>query len=563
MKLTLIIASFLLFFICAQTLATAEDSEYHDVIVIGAGMAGLAAANNLNENGYDVIVLEAQDRVGGRILTDRTYNIPLDIEASWIHGIEGNPITTLADEYGASRNHTDYDDYIIYDTNGNKVDKSRADAMDEIYCDFEEFYDDLREKIKESGGNDVSLQYAITKFLKTANLSEPQYRDFNYTLVWNIEGEYAADSSNISLFSFDKMGYYFFKDRPIEYPCLEEKHNDVVFPEGYDQIIQGLAKELDIKTGQFVTKVDYNGDIVTVTTNKGLVFTSKYVISTLPLGVLQKESVKFSPPLSENAIKASKNLKMGILNKVYLIFNVEPFWDENQFITYIPEKKGQWVYFMNLHNIVNKSALLAFTSGQFAQQIEDYSDTQIKDDAMHVLRTIYQKNGKIVPDPVYTNVTRWNDNEYAGGAYSYTGVGSTNADFYELSQPLKNRLFFAGEVTEVRYPATVHGAYLSGIREALRIEAVDKQYSPLEQIGNGLLPEYVICKEGYSLVLKFDSSSAACVNDSSKTDFQQTKWACKKDLEQILRESENATESCNTYLLTYSGYWKDTDSEKE
>jgi monoamine oxidase len=228
------------------------------------------------------------------------------------------------------------------------------------------------------------------------------------------------------------------------------------------------------------------------------------VISTLPLGVLQKESVEFSPSLSENAPRkydAIQNLKMGLLNKVYLVFDGEPFWDnEYQFITYVPEKKGHWVYFMNLHNITNKTALLAFTSGQFGLQIEDYPDTQIVEEAIQVLKTIYEKDGKQVPYPAYHNITRWDDNAYAGGAYSYTGLHSTNADFFELSKPLNNRLFFAGEATEVRYPATVHGAYLSGIREALRVQAVDNSYSPLQQIENGLLPEYVICREGYSLV---------------------------------------------------------------
>ena len=553
--------------LCVPISIIAQETEQYDVIVIGGGISGLAAAKQLSEEGYKVVVLEAQDRIGGRIFTDRTYNIPLDIEASWIHGTEGNPITTLAEEYGATTIYTDYDSYIIYDTNGEVIDESRAEAMNNIYCDFEEFYDAFREKIKENGGSDVPLQDAITEFLKKANLSEQQYRDFNFTLFWNIEGEYAADSSNISLFSFDKMGYHFFKDRPIEYPCLEEKLHDVVFPGGYDQIINGLSEGLNIKTGHVVTNVDYNDDIITVTTNEGLVFTSKYVISTLPLGVLQKESVEFSPSLSENAPRkydAIQNLKMGLLNKVYLVFDGEPFWDnEYQFITYVPEKKGHWVYFMNLHNITNKTALLAFTSGQFGLQIEGYSDTQIVEEAIQVLKTIYEKNGKQVPDPVYHNITRWSDNEYAGGAYSYTGPHSTNADFFELSKPLDNRLFFAGETTEVKYPATVHGAYLSGIREALRVQAVDNSYSPLQQIENGLLPEYVICREGYSLVLKTDSSSVACVKDSSKTDFQQTKWACKKDLEQILTESEKSSKSCDTYLLTYSGYWEDEEKDDD
>lgn len=142
MKLALIIAVFLLFAVYAQTLVTAEDSEYHEIIVIGAGMAGIAAANQLNENGYDVIVLEARDRTGGRILTDNSYEgYHLDVGASWIHGVDNNPIAMLAEKYGIETVPFDNEEsYIIYDENGEKIDEQRATSMWKILSKFEEFY---------------------------------------------------------------------------------------------------------------------------------------------------------------------------------------------------------------------------------------------------------------------------------------------------------------------------------------------------------------------------------------------------------------------------------------
>ncbi|MGI0089654.1 MAG: flavin monoamine oxidase family protein [Nitrosopumilaceae archaeon] len=521
-------------FTLSSTFASAEEKVY-DVIVIGAGISGLAAADYLDDSGYDVVVLEARDRIGGRLFTDRSWNdIALDIEASWIHGIDKNPITHLAEKYGAETIPFDNEESIVlydndgtlvyaydenhYDEEGNlicneSVDYQRYCNISKRYEKFVKFYQDERENIITSNGKDVSLQVAIDKFVQSENLSGQELEDFLFTVVWYIEGEYGADASDLSLLSFEEMGY-------------KMEGREVIFPDGYDQISDGLAEELGVDKillEHVVNKIDYNEQIVSVSTSKGT-FEAKYVISTLPLGVLKNGDVEFSPALPTSKLEAIENLEMGILNKVYFIFP-EVFWDdEYDWVVRIPEEKGHWVYFANLHHVTDQPILLAFNSGKYGLEIEDKPDEEIVAEGTSILRKIYEKDDKIVPEPLYTKVTKWGSSEFTRGAYSYTGVGSTNDEFYELSKPVMNKVFFAGEATEVKYPATVHGAYFSGIREANRIQSFDVILSPTKQMKNWVLPEYVVCKEGLELILNVHDGSAACVSESTKDALVDRGW---------------------------------------
>jgi len=506
LKLALIVAVFLISSVYTQTLVTAEESEY-DVIVIGAGIAGLATASELNED-YNVLVLEARDRIGGRVLTDKSYDgYFLDLGASWIHGVENNPIAMLAEKYGAKTiPFDDEDSLVIYDENGEQIDEQRDTLMWENYDKFVEFYQMERENILATG-EDTSLQDVVGKFIQNENLTDKTLDDFYFLLVWNIEGEYGADASDISLGSFEDMGY-------------KMEGHEVIFPQGYGQIIDGLSNGLDIRLEHLVMELDYSGDTIKVKTNKGD-FDAKYVISTLPLGVLKNSEVVFSPELPQEKTNALNNLNMGLLNKVYFVFP-DVFWDEEQWIGHIPSQKGHWVYFANLYSVLDKPVLLAFNSANFGNEIEAKSDADIVNEGLTVLKTIY---GDAVSEPSYTKVTKWTSDEFSFGSYSYTAVGSTNDDFYELSKSLDNKVFFAGEATEVNYPATVHGAYFSGMREANKIQWLEGNvFSPKTQLDNWVLPTYVICKDGLELLITHGGESAACVTGKTKDALEKRGW---------------------------------------
>lgn len=531
---------------------TAQESEYHDVIVIGAGISGLGAANQLKELGYDdVIILEARDRIGGRLWSDRSYSgdsYALDIGASWIHGNTSNPITILAEKYGAEMMpFDDFDSAIIYD-GSEEISEERSEAMDTLYKDFKKFYLDGRQKIAD-GQPDISVQKVVDDFITEKGLQGDELNDFLFMLVWELEGDYAGDASEISIY-FDYMGY-------------KMKGREVVFPQGYDKITIGLAEDFGfdkIRKNTIVKEIDYRNNIINIKTNNGN-YAAEFVISTLPLGVMKDENaVTFLPPLSEK-INAINKLQMGVLNKVYYVFD-QVFWDDDvDWIAQVPDEKGHWEYFANLHSLTGSPVLLAFNTGSFAREIDgEPSDEIIMQQGMDVLREIYPD--KAPERPLYYNVTRWGSDDFAGGSYSFLGTGSTNADYYELSKPLDGKLFFAGEATEARYPATIHGAYMSGIREALRVQAVDKEYLPLTQIKTGLLPEYVLCKDGLEVALFApDAQKSICVKSSTKDKLIERGWnLCSETIDEILSARNPKSLSCKTSLLTYEEYNKDNEN---
>jgi monoamine oxidase len=239
--------------------------------------------------------------------------------------------------------------------------------------------------------------------------------------------------------------------------------DDVLFPNGYDEVVNHLAKDLTIEKEVVVQSIDYAGSEVLVKTNKGEK-KAKFVVCTLPLGVLKAGGVAFSPVLPAAITNAIRNIWVGNVNKVALLWDTA-FWDENvQYVGYCSAEKGAYNYIMNVKKFLpNVNMLMTFGFGNYGKVIEKQTDTQVKDDVMIALRKIY---GNSIPEPKKVLVSRWGKDEFALGSYSFFGVDMEDADFQAFEKPLENKLFFAGEHTNVEYRGTVHGAYLSGVRAA-------------------------------------------------------------------------------------------------
>ena len=428
-----------------------STNQQFDVIVVGAGIAGLAAANELDSQGFDVLVLEARDRIGGRISSSDEWNGPtVDLGASWIHGIENNPITDLAIKYGIETVVMDLNPSEFYDYEGNWFDDEKQGQAWTMLENFKEFMV-LENQIRE---RDTSIQDALNNFVSYEGLSTEEQDALSVPVYSSIELKYNAPASELSMFWWD-IGKSYGGD-------------EVIFPQGYEQITDGLAEGLDIKLEHIVIKIEYNENGVNVVTNQGS-FEGKYVICTVPLGVLKQGDIEFIPSLPQSKQNAIEKLGMGLMDKIYFLFP-ESFWDDTTFINHISKKNGGWMEFLNFEPFINEPVLMAFSSGEYGKQLEKLSDEEIVTQGMEVLKKLY---GNDIPEPEDYIITRWASDPFSRGSYSFTPVGATPSDYDALAEPVMNRVFFAGEATIKEAPATVHGAYLSGIREAERIQNLD------------------------------------------------------------------------------------------
>lgn len=427
--------------LCGERAATA-GSNHFDVIIVGAGMAGLAAGRRLADLGYSTVILEATDRIGGRIQTDWSLGAPFEAGAGWINGPEGNPVSRLARDVGASTYVTDDDSFLLHSAKGeiqsDAIVVARERELERIYL-----------KIDQALERDVSLKRAIGRFSpQTASDPVLQWMASAYT-----EFDTGAPLNELSALYFDED--------------FAHGGRDVILTTGYDQILSPLAAGLDIRLNRRADRIDHGkGKRATVVAGEEL-FEADFVICTAPLGVLKAGDISFSPPLPKNYRSRIELLGMGNVTKIALKFD-RAYWPvETQYFGLMGEETGRWNYFLNYRKFSEQNILLGLSVGAAAAVVEKLADQAMAEDAMKAVRTMF---GGHVGDPVAYRSTRWSQNPFSRGAYSYTRLGSSPGDYDYLARPVSSKLLLAGEHTLFDHHATVHGAYLSGISAAERID---------------------------------------------------------------------------------------------
>jgi len=412
-----------------------DDDKVYDAIIVGAGISGLSAADYLIDNGKDILVLEARDRVGGRIWSRSWNGITIEEGANWIHTADGNPLTEFAEKHGFITYETPLNSMVVY-SNGIAINNDEYDyAVNQLWSHI---------LAKQGSGEDESLAKTVGDFKINKPLSFDEKIILNYLANSEISNEYGTDMKNLSRDYFDiSKGY---------------GNGELILLDGLQQIIDALKERVNVRLNHIVTKIEYQDNGVVVhTSNKQ--FRSKKVLVTVPLGVLKSGDIEFIPPLPKNKQNAISELGMGLLQKHWLLFN-EVFWDENViWILSINEKNWECMNYTH----TGKPILLCFSMGQYAKYQESLPDSNITSDIMSVLRNAYGIN---IPEPVDVYFTKWASDKFSYGAYSFTSVGNTPETYYEISAPIDDLIYFAGEHTHQDYPATIHGAYLSGLRAA-------------------------------------------------------------------------------------------------
>tara|TARA_R110002110_G_scaffold166602_1_gene367226 strand:- start:9643 stop:11070 length:1428 start_codon:yes stop_codon:yes gene_type:complete len=419
------------------------------VIVIGAGVAGVKAAYELALMGMHVILLEAQDRIGGRAHTKLINHNPVEFGAQFLHGIKNSELFLDLVKHKIDIRPMSRKQINIYDESGKEIEMAQLMP----------FIEKIKSKVAGLELNRLSddLDRFVAKELK----------------IYKREIEIALNlkESDAQLL-MEKLSVHELKQESLfEYKTgigKKESENNYLICSGIsfylEHILSYASREgsIEVHLNAEVNNIKYEEDLVTAELSSGKSFKADAMICTLPLGVLQQEDVTFEPPLPKAKSKAIQNLKIANHEKVIMQFE-KVFWpNKSHFIIPHEPHTHTWLDIVNLNYFSNSTNPVLVTS--FHTGLGKKPDAEIIAELQSYLKNIF---GKDYIKPAKCWVTHWESDPYIRGGYSYHPDGVTLDENSQIARPV-DRLCFAGEHT-FRGPASIKGAFESGIEAAEQV----------------------------------------------------------------------------------------------
>jgi monoamine oxidase len=414
------------------------------IIVVGGGAAGLMTARELLKQGHNVTILEADDRLGGRIHTihDTSFQQPVERGVEFIHG--NLPLTIgLLKESGI--------DYRAVRGAMVRIVNDDWKTQDDFTIGWEE----LMRKM-----NEIKEDMTVNEFLEK-NFSEEKYVELRKSVLRFAQGFDLADPSKASMLA-------------LREEWMEEADEQYRIPGGFDQLVNYLEQECRkagglIHTSSTVTKIRWQKNEVTVFTADKKIYNCNKVIITVSLGLLQADPpvILFEPAIN-NYLEAAKKIGFGSVVRILLQFK-EPFWEEkkkNIGFLFVDEPVPTW--WTQLPS--SYPLLTGWAGGPQAWQLENKDDETILELALQSLSDVFKKSVDELRQLLTASlVANWYKDPFAKGAYCYSMVGSTEAQKL-FNDPVSNTIFFAGEAFyDGPSPGTVEAALVSAKNVVERI----------------------------------------------------------------------------------------------
>ena len=409
--------------------ATASSSP--DVVIVGAGIAGITAARELAKAGVSFTVVEARNRIGGRAYTEsQTFGVPFDHGCAWLHSADKNPLTPLIKGVG-------------FET----LDEGASDTW--FYSDGEELDDDGYEsayraiELLDQNVNSYFVKKLGDKDVRAISPPKDKWGDLAH-LIW---GEYEAGVGTDKLSAEDYQSQY---GTGVEW----------MVPQGMAAGIFKALGPVPVQLNTTVTRIAWGGPSVIVETSKGNLSAS-VVIITVPTDIIADGTIAFDPVLPDWKMDAYQACPMGVLDKITMQFDSDfnEFFDEASTTSVYIEHKGVW--WDHLLRPFDLPLDVSFTGGQQSRDLSREADPQAAaiDLALSVLS--YSFGPEIKSMFIKGHFTNWSADPFARGAYAYSRVGE-NRMRRKIATPVDGFLFFAGEACVPEWATQAPAAYISG-----------------------------------------------------------------------------------------------------
>lgn len=410
-----------------------------DVVVVGAGAAGLAAARELQGLGKRFALIESRNRVGGRLHTDVSLGAPFDAGALYIHWAERNPWTEASRALGVElRSDRGGGGPFRLFENGRPVPDSERGKRRAAFRALSRALDESQT------APDVSIVARVAEF----------------------GPDVVAAASGMTRLS---LGEEPERVSALDYARLWSGE-DLLAPAGYGALAERFAAGLPVSLSTPATAIDWSGPGVVVTTPKGAI-SARRAIVTLPVGVLIEESVRFAPRLPDATLAALEGLEMGVLAKIALRFDGARF--DVPANTDIFEVRGPRVTYDFECWPFERDIVIAYLGGDHAREVVGLGEPDAIAHVLDVFATLVGPEAK--RRFVAGRMRGWIDDPHALGAYSHALPGRAGARA-ALAQPVAGRIWCAGEATggqggDFGGAMTAGGAFLAG-RDAARAAAM-------------------------------------------------------------------------------------------
>ena len=450
-----------------------SDSELDaDVIIIGAGMAGISAAERLQEGGIsNILILEGSARIGGRVSSAQIGGVTVSLGAAWIQGVDEtrpdlHPLYQIAQRYGGLRGfYPDYESLTNYNSQGNQPDEALFSNR------TNDFYTALEATAARAIQLKASGECANVNFRSGLSLGgwTPTSDIDNWIEWYNSDYYSGVEPEVLSLCLRENDPTY------TAFVSADDISGDyfVTDSNGYENIIERMANDAKLKSDQ--TRVVFNAVVTTVDTSRGdcvcvsatlngvANYCARYAISTVSVGVLQSGSIQFIPELQTSKREVIQRFEMSHYVHVIMQFT-EAFWDTTEQIGYIDSsRRAYYPIFLNYHSYYPEqpNILVAQITGAEADRVLRQDKAVTIAEVEQILTTLYPTSNITILESI---VTDWLNNPLFRGSYIYYSTDIRPGDHTLLAAPVKN-LYFSGAATSSNFSGYLHGAYYAG-REA-------------------------------------------------------------------------------------------------